>query len=191
MPRVVTSAPSGSRLRAYWRVATPINIWSTTRRFSGSVSVKARAVGSGTSVPSRRARGRANRAPSARPTRPDSAYAPRDAPAARVDAHTVAHTRRPDPLPAWPRAPSGPTRRPAPGARPAYQRGSRPTEGAGASGIPIGDGEGTVRDCFFMAAPCWEALHLGFVTGRIATTSEEPPLQISTARGTSPSRDIR
>ena len=26
-----------------------------------------------------------------------------------------------------------------------------------ASGIPIGDGDGTVRDGFFMAAPSWEA----------------------------------
>ena len=26
-----------------------------------------------------------------------------------------------------------------------------------ASGLPIGDGRGTVRDCFIMAAPCWEA----------------------------------
>ena len=40
---------------------------------------------------------------------------------ARVDAHIVAHTRRPDPLPAWRRAPSGRTPRPALGARPAYQ----------------------------------------------------------------------
>ena len=43
---------------------------------------------------------------------------------------------------------------------------------------------GTVRDCFFMAAPCWEACtsrHRSY-----STTSEEPPLQISTATGTSP-----
>ena len=58
VPRVVMFAPSGSRLRAYWRVATPISIWSTTRRFSGSASVNAWAVGSGTSMPSRRTRGR-------------------------------------------------------------------------------------------------------------------------------------
>ena len=37
-----TSDPgrTGSKLRAYWRVATPTSICSTTRRFSGSVSAK-------------------------------------------------------------------------------------------------------------------------------------------------------
>src|SRR5262249_55826253 len=38
VPREMTSAPVGSKLRAYWRVATPISICSTIRRLSGSVS---------------------------------------------------------------------------------------------------------------------------------------------------------
>ena len=42
---------NGSRLRAYWRVATPTSICSTTRRFSGSSLAIARNVGSGTSSP--------------------------------------------------------------------------------------------------------------------------------------------
>lgn len=49
---------NGSRLRAYWRVATPTNICSTTRRFSGSLSANVRNVGSSTSRPSARTRGR-------------------------------------------------------------------------------------------------------------------------------------
>ena len=41
VPRVRMSAPVGSRLRPYWRVATPTNICSTTRRLSGSASANA------------------------------------------------------------------------------------------------------------------------------------------------------
>ena len=41
VPRTRTSAPAGSRLRPYCRVATPMSICSTTRRFSGSVSANA------------------------------------------------------------------------------------------------------------------------------------------------------
>ena len=37
-----------------------------------------------------------------------------------------------------------------------------------------------------MAAPLLGGFHLGFVTGRIARPVKEPPLQISTATGTSP-----
>ena len=65
VPRVRTSAPSGSRLRSYWRVATPMSICSTTRRLRGSVCVKASTEGSATSWPSRRTRGR--RIPTLRP----------------------------------------------------------------------------------------------------------------------------
>ena len=41
VPRLTTSAGTGSRLRAYWRVATPTSSCSTTRRFSGSVWARA------------------------------------------------------------------------------------------------------------------------------------------------------
>ena len=47
---------TGSRLRAYWRVATPTSIWSTTRRFNGSVCASPWNVGSGNLTPRRRAR---------------------------------------------------------------------------------------------------------------------------------------
>jgi len=52
------AVPRGARLRAYWRVATPTSICSTTRRFSGSSRVIARKVGNGTSSPLARTRGR-------------------------------------------------------------------------------------------------------------------------------------
>ena len=52
-----------------------------------------------TESPRRRAAHGADESPpSARPARPDSAYAPFDTPGAQVDAHTVAHRRRPDPV---------------------------------------------------------------------------------------------
>jgi hypothetical protein len=38
VPRRVISGPSGSKRRAYCRVATPTSICSTTRRSSGSVA---------------------------------------------------------------------------------------------------------------------------------------------------------
>ena len=58
VPRARTSAPSGSRLRSYWRVATPTSICSTTRRLSGPASANAWTVGRTSSWPSRRTRGR-------------------------------------------------------------------------------------------------------------------------------------
>ena len=58
VPRLTTPAGSGSRLRAYWRVATPTSICSTTRRFSGSVWASVCTVGKGTSRPPARTRGR-------------------------------------------------------------------------------------------------------------------------------------
>ena len=58
VPRPTTPAGRGSRLRAYWRVATPTSMCSTTRRFNGSVCARAWNVGSGTSRPSARTRGR-------------------------------------------------------------------------------------------------------------------------------------
>ena len=58
VPRTRTSSPTGSKLRPYCRVATPRSICSTTRRFNGSVSANASNVGSATSAPAARTRGR-------------------------------------------------------------------------------------------------------------------------------------
>ncbi len=58
VPRLRIVAGTGSRLRAYRRVATPTSLCSTTRRFNGSTSAIAWNVGSGTSRPSARTRGR-------------------------------------------------------------------------------------------------------------------------------------
>jgi hypothetical protein len=52
VPRLRIVAGTGSRLRAYPRVATPTSICSTTRRFNGSTSAIAWNAGSGTSWPS-------------------------------------------------------------------------------------------------------------------------------------------
>ena len=105
--------------------------------------------------------------PFARPTRPDWAHAPPGTPAAPADAHTVAHTLRPDPLPAWPRAPSGPPR-PTPGARPGYQSGSRPMGGGAPTGIPIGDARDCARLLLHGGSFAGEACTSGSLTGRIA-----------------------
>ncbi len=48
-----------------------------------------------------------------------------------------------------------------------------------------GTGRATVRDSF-MAAPCLRGFRLGLVTTRVTRAATEPPLQISTAIGTSP-----
>jgi hypothetical protein len=58
VPRVRIEGPVDSRLRPYWRVATPTSICSTTRRLSGSVSANAAKVGNATSAPPDRTRGR-------------------------------------------------------------------------------------------------------------------------------------
>ena len=58
VPRLVMSAASGSRLRAYWRVATPTSICSTTRRSNGSVWAIVSNVGNATSPAALRTRGR-------------------------------------------------------------------------------------------------------------------------------------
>jgi hypothetical protein len=58
VPRLVTVAGTGSKLRAYRRVATPTSICSATRRFNGSSSAMAWNVGRATSWPPPRTRGR-------------------------------------------------------------------------------------------------------------------------------------
>jgi hypothetical protein len=58
VPRLARPAGSGSRLRACCRVAAPTSIYSTTRRFSGSVSASVRSVGNGISCPPARTRER-------------------------------------------------------------------------------------------------------------------------------------
>ena len=185
VPPVVTSAPSGSRLRAYWRVATPISIWSTTRRFSGSAFANARAVGNGTSSPARRARGR--RIATFRPPSTDlTRRMPRSIRLARrlmriswpTDGGPILfqhgfeylQARRDDQL---------------------LERGLRINEDIDQRKVPWRRGYrlATARDCarlLLHGGSLLGGLHLGFVTGRIARPSEEPPLQISTATGTSP-----
>ena len=169
VPRVVISAPSGSRLRVILagRDADehlvddpPVQRVRIRERPHGRQR-HLRAGAAGT-------RGAESR-PCARPTRPDWGHARPGTPVAPLDAdYRGPHTRRPIPLRAWPRAPSGPRPRPAPGAQPRYP------SGLSTNGRWRTDGDSdwrrrvTVRDCCFMAASLLGGLHLGLVTGRIA-----------------------
>ena len=88
---------------------------------------------------------------------PDWGYDRRDRPAARVDVHTGARTQRTDLLPAWPRAPSGPNATTSSWSSACVS--TRISTNGRCRGVGDTDWRrrGTVRDCFFMAAPCWEA----------------------------------
>ena len=57
--------------------------------------------------------------------------------------------------------------------------------GGDAPGIPFGDDEGLCETASSWRLLCWRGFHLGLAHRPYSTTSEEPPLQNSTARGTS------
>ena len=162
-----------------------MSIWSTTRRFSGSASVNARAVGNGTSAPPR---------PGARSADGDLPPAQHHLTGGMTGAiglplglmcipgpahsgpiffqHGLEHlqARRHDQL---------------------LELGLRINEDIDQRKVPWRRGYrlATARDCarlLLHGGSLLGGFHLGFVTGRIARPVKSRRLQISTARGTSP-----